>query len=326
MALSTFQLPVPETNWLPREFHAQVAQWLIKYKLSKLDNTRQLPLANGGKTDAYIDVRPGRSNSEANLMLASLYAMPLRWLGISRFLEVPDAISGVAALTSAITGIPYATIRKQPKEGRASDAQIIGEVLAGEEVVIIDDVITDGESKLPALRLCEERGIKVRAIVVLVDRQQGWREHFNKRGITVPVWAGMTLHDFRREAIASGVMLRCDSAIEGKNPIIVALDGKSYDETIAIADRLRPTGCILKVNDLLFAKGIDTLVPELSTYARVMADLKCHEIPNTVVNVCLRIFEFKQRPWAVTVHASGGGEMVSAAHKNLCRVPFSLHT
>ncbi len=304
-------MPVPSTNWIPREVHGSIAEFLLHYKLCKLDNTRQLPLANGGMTDIYIDMRHGRSAPAANEALASLFAPPLRWLGVDRFLEVPDAVSGIAALLSAQTGIPYATIRKQPKEGRASDARIIGEVRAGENVAIIDDVITDGQSKVPALRLCKERDLNVRAIIVLVDRQQGWEANLQRHGLYIPVWAGMTLHDLRRQMVRAGKMEQCDPAIEEKNPLIVALDGMSLSDTLAVADRLRPMGCILKVNDLCFAEGFNHVLPELQTYGRVMVDLKSHDIGNTVRNTMEKVGMLE--PWAVTIHASGGRDMIATA-------------
>ncbi len=133
----------------------------------------------------------------------------------------------------------------------------------------------------------------------------------------------MTLHDVRKFLISDfGVMQRCSQEAEEKNCIIVALDGKSWEETLAIIDPLRPSGCILKVNDLLFDQGIANLIPDLHAYGRVMADLKCHDIPNTVKNTCERLR--KDPPWAVTVHASGSVEMVSAAVDALKNTPTKV--
>jgi hypothetical protein len=96
-------------------------------------------------------------------------------------------------------------------------------------------------------------GLNVDGLVVLVDRQQGWKEKFSENGIILPVWPGMTLHDVRKLLISDfGVMQRCSAEAEERNCIIVALDGKSWEEALPIVDRLRPTGAILKVNDLLF--------------------------------------------------------------------------
>ncbi|MBI2005085.1 orotidine-5'-phosphate decarboxylase [Patescibacteria group bacterium] len=313
--LPALRMPVPQETWIPRKMQGEVVAWMIEAGLIKHDNSRNLPLKKGGFTDVYVNLRNARSHPDALRTLAELYAYPLRWLEPDLFVEVPDAVSCFAGPLAVELGMPYTTVRAQAKESRATDANIIGSCESGQSVVIIDDVITNGASKVLPYRACLDKNLQVQAFVVLVDRQQGWREDFRELGIRMPVWAGMTLHDVRRELVQMGAMMRCDYRVEDSNPMVIALDGKSWEEILPLVEQLRPTGCILKVNDLLFAKGIEHLLPELSTYGRVMADLKCHDIPQTVENACkhLRICP----PWAMTVHASGSGEMVKAAKKGL---------
>lgn len=306
---------VPSTGWIPREAHGEVVLAMLTLGLIKSDNNRSLPLKSGGTTDVYVNLREARSKALAINFLASLFSRPLQWISPDRFVEVPDSVSCIAGPISVMTGISYVTIRAEAKEGRVADAKTIGEYHAGESVVIIDDVITDGASKVGPYKICTEKGLIVKAVLVLVDRQQGWQHDFAKYGVDAPVWAGMTLHDVRRELIALGHMQRCDPHIEKRNPLIVALDKLPWHEVLPVADKLRTTGCILKVNDLLRREGIDSLLPELSTYGRVMADLKLHDIPNTVANDCKNLRP--HQPWAVTVHASGGGEMITAALEGL---------
>ena len=308
---------IPSWDWVSPRDHAQVVRDLLP--VIKHDNSRRLPLKKGGTTDVYLNLRDARSHPRVLRRLVDLYMPPLRWLGVDRFVEVPDAVSCIAGPLSAATGIPYLTIRAEAKEGRVADAKMIGNCRPGEKVVIIDDVITDGGSKLGPYQQCIEKGLDVLGILVLADRELGWREEFAKLNIMCPVCAGMRLHDIRRELIASGEMLRCDPNVELGNVIIAALDGKSLQETLSIADRMRPTGAILKVNDLAFAEGFDHLLPQLSVYGRVMLDLKSYDIPNTVSNICKRVAA--HRPWAVTVHASGGPAMVREA-----RMALGVHT
>jgi orotate phosphoribosyltransferase len=52
-------------------------------------------------------------------------------------------------------------------------------------VVLIDDIITDGASKLEAIAPLEEAGLVVRDLVILVDREQGGRELLAARGYTL---------------------------------------------------------------------------------------------------------------------------------------------
>lgn len=273
--------------WIPREFQGKVVRRLLDLGLIKFDNNRSLTLKSGLKTDIYINLRDARDNPEAIRFLSQLFAEPLRRLGVQRFVEVPDSVSCFAGPLAVRTDIPYLTIRESTKEGRVSNAKVIGHAHDGEAVCIIDDVITDGASKIVPYKQCLELGLNVSALVVLIDRQQNWQNNFIQAGMgSLPVWAGMTLHDVRRELIVMGEMKRCDPMVELNNPIIVALDGKSWQAILPFIDQLRATGCVLKVNDFLFAKGIDHLLPELSVYGRVMVDLKCHDIPNTIENTC----------------------------------------
>jgi orotidine-5'-phosphate decarboxylase len=316
-------LQAPQLPWLdPSEKRDLVAQ-LLKYQLIKFSNERDLPLKSGGKTDVYINLRDARNNPGAIAMIAKAFENPMRRLAPDCFIEVPDAVSCFAGPLSIATGIPYITIRESSKVGRATKASSIGAAPFGSNAVIFDDVVTDGGSKIVPFREARSMGLHVSNLVVFVDRQQGWKKKFIENGIDLPVWPGMTLHDVRKILISDlGIMQRCNPAIEDNNPIIMALDGKSWEETLSIIDPIRPSGTILKVNDLLFDKGIENLIPDLQVYGRVMADLKSHDIPNTVKNTCERLR--KCPPWSVTVHASGGAEMVHAAVKTLTGTPTKV--
>lgn len=308
---------VPESSWLYEEEQREVVKQLLRFKLIKFDNERGLPLKGGGKTDVYINLRDARNNPKALCFVTELFTHPLRRLGLDRFVEVPDSVSCFAGPLAMATDLPYTTIREQAKTGRVGDTRVIGKPSRGEVSAIVDDVITDGASKIIPIRTGESLGLQNRALVVLVDRQQGWQDRFAEAGIKTPVWAGMTLDDVRRHLIRMGVMQRCDPAVEEKNPLIVALDGRSWEEILTLIDPLRTTGCILKVNDLLTAKGAEWLMPRLSTYGRVLADLKLDDIGNTAMNHVQRLLECGHLPWGITVHASGNGEMVGKVVEKL---------
>lgn len=303
---------IPSSPWLFPDEQAWIVEQLLRFGLIKYDNQRKLSLKSGGMTDVYINLRDARNNPEAISFIAGLFALPLKYLRIDRFVEIPDSVSCFAGPLSVNTDIPYLTIRGQAKEGRVSDAKVIGSARRGDRIVIVDDVITDGASKITPIQKCIELGLNTEGLVVLVDRQQGWRKLLSDQGIQLPVWAGMTLDDVRRHLIQTlGVMQRCDPEVEKKNPIIVALDGKDWETILPIIDPLRTTGCILKVNDLLFDQGFEYLLPKLATYGRAMVDIKGHDISNTLANIAKKLLAYP--PWAITVHGSGGRKMIEAA-------------
>ncbi len=298
-------------HWLTPPEKTEVLRKAHQFALLRWSNKRDLPLKSGGKTDVYANLRDCRKTAGATSFLAEYFAGPMRRMGIEQLVEMPSAMSGVAGVLAEMLGIPYVTIRDNPKGGRVGDAEIIGELRPGLKTAMFDDVMTDGATKVPAFRLCKQRGVEPEVLVVLVDRQQGWQETFRREGIDMLVWPGMDLHDVRSFLVTTGLMQRCDPQTEKLNPFILALDGQTWETSLSIADRMRPSGAILKVNDLLITRGMNRAIEDLSVYGRVMADPKWHDTPTTVGNYCRQLIETP--PWAVTVHASGGSEMVQAA-------------
>ena len=139
---------IPSSPWLSPDEQAWVVEQLLRFGLIKFDNQRRLPLKSGGKTDVYINLRDARNNPEAIDFIANLFAAPLRRLGLDRFVEVPDSVSCFAGPIAMKTGLPFLTIRGKAKEGRVADAKIIGTPRVGDQVGIMDDVITNGASKI----------------------------------------------------------------------------------------------------------------------------------------------------------------------------------
>lgn len=105
------------------------------------------------------------------------------------------------------------------------------------------------------------------------------------------------------------------TAAEGK--LIVALDNMSKERALELTRKLAHLRGLwgVKVNDLLREHGY-SLIAELGELGvRVMADLKLHDIPNTVENDCKKLRAYS--PDIVTVHCSGLRAMVRAAVDNI---------
>ena len=91
--------------------------------------------------------------------------------------------------------------------------------------------------------------------------------------------------------------------------IIVALDYDNQDDALAMAQRLDPQRCRVKVGKELFTSAGPQLVQALHDLGfQVFLDLKFHDIPNTVAKAVLAAA--KMGVWMVNVHASGGSEMM----------------
>ncbi len=100
------------------------------------------------------------------------------------------------------------------------------------------------------------------------------------------------------------------------NPVIVALDYPDAESAVALADRLSPALCRLKVGKELFTRSGAPLVELLQQRGfDVFLDLKFHDIPNTVAGAVRSAAEVGV--WMVNVHASGGRRMMEAAAQAL---------
>ena len=97
--------------------------------------------------------------------------------------------------------MPLLYPRRQEK-GYGTRKKIEGLYRAGERVVVIDDIITDGASKFEAIEPLEEAGLVVRDLVILIDREQGGRELLAARGYTLH--SVLTISQCFDEAEAAG--------------------------------------------------------------------------------------------------------------------------
>jgi orotidine-5'-phosphate decarboxylase len=93
--------------------------------------------------------------------------------------------------------------------------------------------------------------------------------------------------------------------------IIVALDFAGARDALALAARLDPQACALKVGKELFAAEGPAPVREMVARGfNVFLDLKFHDIPNTVAQACAAATRLGV--WMLNVHASGGRAMMAA--------------
>ncbi len=87
----------------------------------------------------------------------------------------------LAALSSYIDR-PCFVVRKAEKSYGIKGKIVGGEIKPGLRVMLFDDVITDGASKLDSIQTLEVAGAKVRLVLVIVDREQGGSENLGKKG------------------------------------------------------------------------------------------------------------------------------------------------
>ena len=72
-------------------------------------------------------------------------------------------------------------IRKESK-GHGTNQYVEGPVQPGNEVVIVEDVVTTGGSSMAAIQRAEAFGLKIVSVIGIVDRMEGGQEAFAQRG------------------------------------------------------------------------------------------------------------------------------------------------
>src|SRR5690606_20584106 len=101
-----------------------------------------------------------------------------------------------------------------------------------------------------------------------------------------------------------------------QSPIIVALDFPSRDAALALAERLDPQLCRVKVGKELVTRSGPEVVEALQAQGfEVFLDLKFHDIPNTTAMAVRAAAELGV--WMVNVHCSGGLRMMAACRETL---------
>lgn len=82
---------------------------------------------------------------------------------------------GAVALTAAASlasGLPFVIVRKEQKD-YGTERRLEGDFTAGEEVCLVEDVVTSGGAAVEAVRALREAGLTCRAALCVVDREEG---------------------------------------------------------------------------------------------------------------------------------------------------------
>jgi len=143
-------------------------------------------LASGKKSPYYIDLRQTISSPITMDWIANaLTRIILNEIGkdkIDRILGVPTAGVPFATVVSQKLGLPLIYYRQARKE-HGVRKKVEGILERNDRVLVIDDLITTGESVIEAAEVIRDQGGVVNELVVLLDREQGGKERLRKSRI-----------------------------------------------------------------------------------------------------------------------------------------------
>jgi orotate phosphoribosyltransferase len=161
--------------------------------------TGTFTLASGATSTYYIDGRMTAVCSEGAYLIGEVVYERTRDLAF-------DAIGGLAVgavppTTAAVVsyrhhGRPVEGfwVRAEAK-GHGTKKLVEGGLKPGSRVVVLDDVITKGESALKAVEAVREMGCEVVLVLALVDRLAGAADLFRRHGVA-DYQSVFTIRDF----------------------------------------------------------------------------------------------------------------------------------
>ncbi len=150
-------------------------------------------LASGRRSNFYIDARRTTMSGEGLAVIGAL--------GLARLVArgwAPDLIGGLtlgadpvayaiaAAARSQGRSLDAFTVRKQAK-AHGTGKRIEGCFTPGASVVVVEDVITTGQSAAEAIAAVSAEAGRVLGVLAVVDREEGGRASLERAGHAVEV-------------------------------------------------------------------------------------------------------------------------------------------
>lgn len=162
---------------------------LLVEKSFMYSDTPTFKLASGKTSSYYVNCKKTAYDAEGINLIGEVVFEAVKKhspAGVGGLTLGADPIAIAVAGESFRRGKPVKAfvIRKQVKE-HGTKSPVEGDLKAGDKVVILEDVITTGDSALTAIKSAREFGLIILGVVALVDRQEGGRERLEAEKLPV---------------------------------------------------------------------------------------------------------------------------------------------
>jgi orotate phosphoribosyltransferase len=144
-------------------------------------------LSSGQRSSYYINGKQVTLNPQGALAVGRilLSQLPTDTEAVAGLTLGADPIVSAVSVVSALENrpIPALIVRKEAK-GHGTMAYIEGPSLsAGAKVVVLEDVVTTGQSAMKAVERLRAAGYSVDRVIALVDREQGGAQLYQQSGL-----------------------------------------------------------------------------------------------------------------------------------------------
>jgi len=140
----------------------------------------EFTLVSGEKSPIYVDLRTLPSNPQAFDTVTTGLAELAK--GATVLAGIETAGIPLAAAMAIKLKKPMIYVRKKQKE-YGTKSRIEGILTPSDKVLLVDDLMTRGTSKMDSIEAVKEAGNDVKDLAIVLDREQGGAEELAKIGV-----------------------------------------------------------------------------------------------------------------------------------------------
>ncbi|WP_158826705.1 orotate phosphoribosyltransferase [Mucilaginibacter lacusdianchii] len=150
------------------EIEQQVAEFLLQIKAIKLQPNNPFTWASGWKSPIYCDNRVTLSYPAIRTYIRQKLSLIIQeeFGSVSCIAGVATAGIPQGALVAQELGLPFVYVRSKPKDHGTGNL-IEGEIMPGQRVAVIEDLISTGKSSLQAVDALREAGYEVAGLAAI---------------------------------------------------------------------------------------------------------------------------------------------------------------
>ncbi|MCL1978468.1 MAG: orotate phosphoribosyltransferase [Candidatus Bathyarchaeota archaeon] len=146
-------------------------------------------IKSGALSPYYIDMARLLSKPKELCTITDVAAQKIRLITDTDTLTKLASIELKGALIvpsiACKVNLPCVIVRKEEKAYGVTGRIAGADVTEGDKILFVDDVISEGLSKIEGIKPLRELGAEVKHILVIVNREQGGKENLEKTGYNV---------------------------------------------------------------------------------------------------------------------------------------------